>query len=149
MDFTLYLAWSGATVSDALLEFFDLPDALDEIALISIALGLLAALIRPLQVIYRRNGTGAIAGFGRVGVKTGSVDRLRELHALLYTWIAGAHPERRIWHSQWLSVKDLYHDLRPVLPTLRGQLVDVGCYGKPYTKWLTGIQSHVGLDVPP
>jgi SAM-dependent methyltransferase len=142
-------AWSGATLSDAFLEFFDLPDALDEVALIAIALGLLAALIRPLQVIYRRNGTGAIAGFDRVGGRTWSGDRLRDRHTRLYDWIAGVHPERRIWHSQWLSVKDLYHDLRRILPTLRGNVLDVGCYGKPYAKWLTGVQSHIGLDVAP
>jgi len=77
------------------------------------------------------------------------VHRLFDLHDRLYEWIAGVHPARRPWHCQWLSVKDLYSDLHRTLPRLRGNLVDVGCLGKPYARWLTGVASHVGLDVTP
>ena len=68
-------------------------------------------------------------------------------HDEIYDWIAGVHPHRRPWHSQWLSVKDLYSDLRRVLPALRGQFLDVGCRTKPYASWMTSVERHVGLDV--
>jgi SAM-dependent methyltransferase len=71
------------------------------------------------------------------------------LHDRFYDWIAGTHPYRRPWHRQWLSVKDVYRDLRSILPTLEGELLDVGCMGKPYARWMSRIQSHVGIDVVP
>ena len=68
-------------------------------------------------------------------------------HDHLYSRVAGAHPHRRPWHPQWLSVKDLYRDLREILPTLEGEVLDVGCLGKPYAAWLTRATSHIGIDV--
>src|SRR6185503_20290945 len=75
------------------------------------------------------------------------VVRLLALHDEIYDRIAGVHPHRRPWHSQWLSVKDLYVDLRRVLPALRGQFLDVGCRHKPYASWMKSVDRHFGLDV--
>jgi hypothetical protein len=75
------------------------------------------------------------------------VSRVLTLHDEIYDRIAGVHPHRRPWHSQWLSVKDLYSDLGRVLPALRGQFLDVGCRTKPYASWMKSVDRHVGLDV--
>jgi SAM-dependent methyltransferase len=61
-------------------------------------------------------------------------------------WVCG-RPRLYPWHFQWLAVSALYEDLRRVLPTLRGLVLDVGCGDKPYAQWLTSAQEHVGLDV--
>lgn len=71
------------------------------------------------------------------------------VHDQFYNAIAGIHPRRRIWHCQWLSVKDLYRDFRERLPALTKRVVDVGCLGKPYSVWLTNAEVHFGLDVIP
>jgi SAM-dependent methyltransferase len=70
-------------------------------------------------------------------------------HDRFYNWACGVHPHRRPWHYQWLSVKDIYSDLREVLPTMDGPLVDVGCMAKPYKTWLRRVDKHVGIDVAP
>lgn len=44
---------------------------------------------------------------------------------------------------------DLYRDLRRILPELSGRVLDVGCGDKPYSRWLTNAQHHVGIDVHP
>jgi SAM-dependent methyltransferase len=67
----------------------------------------------------------------------------------LYERLCGRHPHRRMWHSQWLMVKDIYRDLDRLLPTLRGEVLDVGCLGKPYASWLRGADRHIGIDVAP
>ena len=67
----------------------------------------------------------------------------------VYGWIAGVHPRLRPWHSQWLSGSIVYRDLRPLLPELRGRVLDVGCGDKPYASWLTAADEHVGIDVTP
>src|SRR5262245_21603834 len=78
-----------------------------------------------------------------------SLRRIVARYDRLYHRLAGTHPNRRVWHSQWLSVKDLYRDLRDILPRLQGRVLDVGGFGKPYAAWLTGATSHVGIDVMP
>jgi SAM-dependent methyltransferase len=77
------------------------------------------------------------------------IPSLLEVHDRLYLRIAGVHPARRIWHWQWLSVKDIYKDFREILPTRRGRTLDVGCLGKPYAGWLVNVDAHVGIDVTP
>ena len=72
----------------------------------------------------------------------------RSLYHRIYDGICGTHPRFRVWHPQWLAVKDLYVDLKRVLPELRGRVLDVGCGDKPYAAWLNPkLIQHVGLDV--
>jgi len=72
-----------------------------------------------------------------------------EIHHKLYSRLCGVHPRRFFWHSQWLSVKDLYRDLKRVLPNLTDRVLDVGCRDKPYAMWLTRAREHVGIDIVP
>ena len=69
------------------------------------------------------------------------------LHA--YDAACGTHPNIRCWHFQWLAVRDLYGDLRRILPGLRGRVLDVGCGEKPYASWLPRGKGNriVGIDV--
>ena len=72
----------------------------------------------------------------------------RNLYHRIYDVVCGTHPHVRMWHPQWLAVKDLYADLRRVLPELQGRVLDVGCGDKPYAVWLNSkLIQHVGLDV--
>src|SRR5437660_11977884 len=64
----------------------------------------------------------------------------------IIAWLCG-RPRLYPWHFQWLAVRDLYRDLRHLLPTLAGRVLDVGCGEKPYAQWLTSAHEHVGLDV--
>jgi len=75
------------------------------------------------------------------------MSRLGQIYDRLYAFLCGSHPDLLPWHFQWLAVKDLYHDLRQVLPKLNGRLLDVGCAQKPYERWLTRSTSVVGVDV--
>ncbi len=66
-----------------------------------------------------------------------------------YDSLCGVHPHRRMWHSQWLSVKDLYRDLRRILSKLEGPLLDLGSATKPYAAWMPKVREHIGADVFP
>ena len=67
----------------------------------------------------------------------------------IYSALCGKHPNIRPWHFQWLSGKDLYRDLKRVLPSVKGRVLDVGCGHKPYESWLARTASLVGVDVFP
>ncbi|MDQ2731157.1 MAG: class I SAM-dependent methyltransferase [Armatimonadota bacterium] len=71
------------------------------------------------------------------------------LYSFAYKLLCGEHPHVRPWHFQWLPVKDLYRDLRELLPMFEGELLDVGCGNKPYAIWFTPgkVHAHVGIDV--
>jgi SAM-dependent methyltransferase len=150
MNTTWVYGWAGIGFPAAVVEFIELLEFPLQTALlaVAIALSIIAAFVRPWQIIYRRNGAHSIVGVGIARPSRNALG-LRDVHGHVYKWIAGSHPQRRIWHSQWLSVKDLYRDLRRILPTLRGRLVDVGCLAKPYARWLTAVDAHVGLDISP
>jgi len=75
------------------------------------------------------------------------MSRLGNLYDRIYSLMCGKHPNVRPWHFQWLPVKDLYADLRRVLPQLSGKVLDVGCGDKPYKGWLSRADLCVGLDV--
>lgn len=75
--------------------------------------------------------------------------RIFNLYYRVYNWVCGTHPHRRPWHSQWLAVKDIYRDLRRLLPGLKGSLLDIGCLNKPYAPWMTQAEKHIGIDVTP
>ena len=66
-----------------------------------------------------------------------------------YATLCGSHPYLRPWHFQWLPTKDLYADLRRVLPGLEGRVLDVGCGDKPYERWFAKARGYVGVDVSP
>lgn len=69
----------------------------------------------------------------------------------IYDAVCGTHPNVRCWHFQWLAVRALHHDLRRILPGVRGRILDVGCGKKPYAGWFPhGKRSRiVGIDVSP
>ncbi|MBA3431345.1 MAG: class I SAM-dependent methyltransferase [Actinobacteria bacterium] len=73
--------------------------------------------------------------------------RAKRLFDLVYGALCGVHPNLRPWHFQWLATKDLYRELGALAPQLEGRILDVGCGGKPYWRWLTSAQECVGLDV--
>jgi SAM-dependent methyltransferase len=73
--------------------------------------------------------------------------RLGLLYERAYGAVCGRHPDFRRSHFHWLAVKDLYRDLRTLLPELRGRVLDVGCGDKPYGPWLSNASEHVGADV--
>lgn len=64
-----------------------------------------------------------------------------------YVGYAGRHPRLRPWHHQWLAGTPLYAVLRPLLSTLHGDVLDVGCGAKPYRDWVPGARRYVGIDV--
>jgi SAM-dependent methyltransferase len=72
------------------------------------------------------------------------------LYDNLYDKLCGRHPSVYPWHFQWLAVKELYCDLRRILPNVEGKLLDVGCGDKPYQVWLNLDKvKHIGIDIYP
>ena len=65
----------------------------------------------------------------------------------LYVAVAGRHPDMRPWHFQWLAAQPLYAQLGPVLASLSGDVLDVGCGYKPYRSWIPGAARYFGIDV--
>jgi SAM-dependent methyltransferase len=74
------------------------------------------------------------------------MSRANDIYLKIYYFICGKHPNIRPWHAQWLAVKDLYKDLKRILPSLKGNVLDVGCGSKPYKMWMKQSNSYVGLD---
>lgn len=76
------------------------------------------------------------------------MSKLSLLFSRLYGALCGEHPNQRLWHFQWLSARMIHRDLRSILPTLSGRILDVGCGYAPYRKWLNEEHcSYVGLDI--
>lgn len=80
-----------------------------------------------------------------------SLSTIDEFYRRVYDRLCGVHPRLRCWHFQWLAVKDIYRDLRRVLPGIRGRVLDVGCGDKPYLSWMRNVDPSqvVGADVVP
>lgn len=74
-----------------------------------------------------------------------------DLYLGLYGRLCGRSPRLYPWHFQWLAIRNLCWDLREVLPTLCGRVLDVGCGDKPYAAWLDAgkVAQHVGIDIYP
>jgi SAM-dependent methyltransferase len=89
-------------------------------------------------------------GLGR-SMASAVLERLDGAALRAYSATCGTHPNVRCWHFQWLAVRNLYRDLRRVLPGVRGRVLDVGCGEKPYASWLPGGKGNrvVGIDVSP
>lgn len=73
--------------------------------------------------------------------------RLSQLYELVYARLCGRHPHVRLWHSQYLCEKDLNADLRRVLGSLSGVVLDVGCGNNPYRSWIQRTHRYIGLDI--
>jgi SAM-dependent methyltransferase len=71
------------------------------------------------------------------------------LYNKAYGKLCGVHPHFYPWHFQWLATKDLYADLRRILPRLKGRVLDVGCRDKPYEAWLELADECFGIDISP
>ncbi|MEA2494171.1 MAG: hypothetical protein QOJ29_2082, partial [Thermoleophilaceae bacterium] len=74
---------------------------------------------------------------------------LARTYLALYDALCGRHPDLRPWHFQWLAGSILYRSLRPVLATVDGEVLDVGCEHSPYRDWMPLVRGYVGLDVQP
>ncbi|WP_022663494.1 class I SAM-dependent methyltransferase [Paucidesulfovibrio longus] len=74
--------------------------------------------------------------------------RLIESYSKWYDRLCGIPPHLRPWHFQWHAQAPLDSDLREVLSTLRGSVLDVGCGSQPYRQYLI-VDSYVGLDISP
>jgi SAM-dependent methyltransferase len=73
---------------------------------------------------------------------------LGRAYSRAYAWLCGAPPgPLRPWHYKWLATVDLQRDLREVLGTLEGRVLDVGCGQQPYRRWLPDGGEYVGVDV--
>jgi SAM-dependent methyltransferase len=71
---------------------------------------------------------------------------LRDTFYNVYDKICGKLPHCNIFHFCWLSTRIIQKDLRRVLPTITGKVLDIGCGDKPYKNW-TNAEEYVGLDV--
>jgi len=75
------------------------------------------------------------------------VSALTKLYHWVYDSVCGRHPNLRPWHFQWLSVRAFHRELRQVLPTVTGRLLDVGCGQQPYRTWIPAGVEYLGLDI--
>ena len=76
------------------------------------------------------------------------ISLIGKIYSKFYNKICGVPPNLFFWHFQWLAVKELYPDLKQILPTLQGKLLDVGCGDKPYEVFLNLEKiEHIGLDI--
>jgi len=74
--------------------------------------------------------------------------RIRDAYLRLYAWLCGSPPgPLRPIHHKWLATVDLHRDLREVLGTLDGRVLDVGCGEQPYRGWLAEGCDYTGVDV--
>ena len=73
--------------------------------------------------------------------------RLTRVYQAVYDLVCGRHPALLPWHFQYLATRELYADLRCVLPQLSGTFLDVGCATKPYQSWATCASNYLGLDI--
>lgn len=77
------------------------------------------------------------------------MSRAGDLYDRLYAGLCGRPPHPRPWHFQWLATRDLHRDLRDVLPSLGGKVLDLGCGAAPYKTWLGPVEHYLGADVTP
>jgi SAM-dependent methyltransferase len=68
-------------------------------------------------------------------------------YRVVYSALCGTHPDIMPWHFQWLSGKYLHDDLRGLLSTLSGRILDAGCGDKPYEGYFSKATEYVGLDI--
>lgn len=73
--------------------------------------------------------------------------RLWTAYAGIYAALCGRHPRLRPWHFQWHALKDLNAALEKTLPSLTGDVLDLGCGASPYRSLLTAADSRTGADI--
>ncbi len=67
-----------------------------------------------------------------------------------YGIIAGFPPNNRPWHFQWLTYVYQRRELKHILSSLGGKILDVGCGKKPYKSWFSKpLEAYVGIDITP
>jgi SAM-dependent methyltransferase len=70
-----------------------------------------------------------------------------------YGALCGRHPKCRLWHFQYLALRQTHFWQRDRMAHLRGIVLDVGCGNRPYESWLTRgsnyVTGYIGLDVAP
>ena len=71
---------------------------------------------------------------------------LRDSFYKIYDSICGKLPNCNILHYCWLGTTIIHKDLKRVLPTITGKVIDIGCGDKPYKSW-TNAKEYIGLDV--
>lgn len=76
-----------------------------------------------------------------------NLSALGKIYQSSYEKIAGAHPNQRMWHFQWLAICDLHKELKNISPLVRGMVLDVGCGSKPYKGWFSKVSEYIGIDI--
>lgn len=63
-------------------------------------------------------------------------------------WANDNNPESfwGLFNENYLSKKTLYQNLKLFLPKLKGNILDVGCWTKPYKSLATNCTSYIGLE---
>lgn len=79
----------------------------------------------------------------------GTESRLGRAYRRIYDFLCGVKPHERPWHFQYLDGFFLHRRLRRLLPTLGGNVLDVGCGRKPYQSWFGPVRNYVGIDIYP
>ena len=71
--------------------------------------------------------------------------RFGRTYRIIYDKLCGRYPNLRPWHFQWLDAYYLSRNLKRLLPTLGGRVLDAGCGSKPYREWFGPVTEYVGL----
>ena len=72
---------------------------------------------------------------------------LFKIYTAVYRTLCGRHPDLYPWHFQWLAIRDLNKDLKDLLPTLEGRVLDLGCGHQPYRNLFSSAESYTGCDI--
>ena len=75
------------------------------------------------------------------------VSRLGAAYERVYGMLAGTRPGLLPWHFQWLATCDIRRDMAEVLPSCRGELLDIGCGAKPYRALAKNVDRYIGMDI--
>lgn len=78
-----------------------------------------------------------------------SMSILGNTYSALYDALCGVPPAARPWHFKWLATFGLQRDLRALLPTLGGKVLDLGCGTNPYRAWFGHVERYTGADIAP
>ena len=77
------------------------------------------------------------------------VSRLGAAYERVYGMLAGTRPGLLPWHFQWLATCDIRRDMAEVLPSCRGELLDIGCGAKPYRALAKNVDRYIGMGYVP
>jgi SAM-dependent methyltransferase len=94
-----------------------------------------------------RGGVETTAGVKESGVEVRQGSLLARGYEIAHKAIAGSHPDQNLLHYQFFPIYYLRKDLRSVLQSVNGDVLDAGCGRKPYRPLLSGVSSYTGLDI--